>query len=185
MTGCRDSSLKLLIKEYKADLRKLTKFELEQKNKNKSFLIDRILNVNRADFWKKVSTHRKINSQKDVLINNLELSDFVEYYENLFSHKDRLNSLFHDEIETDVRDYYQEIDIQEFSIISFKESDIRNAIKSLKNKVACGNDNIVNELIKYGLSDELVKVLSWLYNSMLKYGHIPSNFNVCLVTPIP
>ena len=36
MTGCRDSSLKLLIKEYKADLRKLTKFELEQKNKNKS-----------------------------------------------------------------------------------------------------------------------------------------------------
>ena len=77
-----------------------------------------------------MSTHRNINSQKDVLINNLEISDFVEYYGNLFSNKDRPNSLNHDGIETDLSDYHQEINIQEFSRISFKEFDIRNAIKT-------------------------------------------------------
>ena len=59
----------------------------------------------------------------------------------------------------------------------------------LINKLKCGKsigvDYVSNEMLKYGMCDDLIRALTDTYNTIIKYGYTPNDFNTSLVTPIP
>jgi len=113
------------------------------------------------------------------------LRDFSSFSENLFSHADRPSDEKQRTIEKAVYDYNISVKNETYSHHFFTNADVKEVISKLKSNVACGNDLIINEFVKFGCSDMLATVLEWLFNSMLSIGHIPDTFNVSLVTPIP
>ena len=110
ISGSKDSTLKILLKTYKADLRNLEKFQHEKLNRSKSFYLDRIMYENRNNFWNKINAHRKTNSDKNMVVSNIKLADFSNFYRNLFTHVERLNSLGQEEIERNVKAHYESIE---------------------------------------------------------------------------
>ena len=58
-------------------------------------------------------------------------------------------------------------------------------IEKLSLNVSCGSDGVINEFLRYGASHILVRVLTWFFNGMVATGHVPSEMNTILVTPIP
>jgi retron-type reverse transcriptase len=58
-------------------------------------------------------------------------------------------------------------------------------IKELKVGLSSGVDFISNEMLKHSMSEKLINVLTDIFNKMIKYGHVPSEFNTSLLTPIP
>ncbi len=42
-----------------------------------------------------------------------------------------------------------------------------------------------NVMLKYDMCDDLIRTLTHTYNTMLKYGYTPNEFNASLVTLIP
>jgi hypothetical protein len=180
-----DELAKVWLKYYKKILRDMMKYHHNDSNKKKSFFLDKLIREKNNVFWKKISSFKKSASSKNLVLSKLVLSDFAEFYENLFSHNDRPSNDEQRKIEKAVYDYIMELEGQIFSHHFFSSMDIKEVISKLKSNVACGYDLILNEFIKHGCSDLLVSVLEWLFNSMLSIGHVPDKFNISMVSPIP
>ncbi len=56
--------------------------------------------------------------------------------------------------------------------LEFLKAEIKRAIKKLKDGMAAGHDGISNEHIKYG-GEKIIKILTQLYNTILKTKSIP------------
>ncbi|CAF1080507.1 unnamed protein product, partial [Brachionus calyciflorus] len=65
------------------------------------------------------------------------------------------------------------------------KNDIKTSINLLKKGKSIGFDNVSNELLFYGNNEKIRLILSCIFNTMIKYGYTPDNFNVDLATPIP
>ena len=52
---------------------------------------------------KKNNTHRKTNSDKNMVVSYIKLAPVLNFYRKLFSHVDMLNTLVQDEIERNVK----------------------------------------------------------------------------------
>ena len=70
----------------------------------------------------------------------------------------------------------------EFVLFSVEE--FAEVLNSLKRNKAAGPDELDPEHLRFG-GEQLVKVLTLLFNSMVLAGHIPSSFRHGLVIPIP
>jgi len=46
-------------------------------------------------------------------------------------------------------------------------------------------DYVSDQMLKYGMYDDFIRALTDTYNTMLKYGYTPNDFNTSLVTSIP
>ena len=63
--------------------------------------------------------------------------------------------------------------------------DVVEVILDLENNKALGVDYISNEMLKFGLCDEIINMLQLTFNVMIQFGVVPKNFNLSLVTPMP
>ena len=63
------------------------------------------------------------------------------------------------------------------------EEELLQAVKSLKNNKACGDDRVINEYIcsKIGLC---LPVFKWLFNYVLEMGNIPQDWILGNIIPI-
>ena len=57
------------------------------------------------------------------------------------------------------------------------------AVKRLKNGKACGEDNIINEMIRVFTEDHL-HMLTQIFNVVLLSGHIPDDWVTGIIKPI-
>jgi hypothetical protein len=166
-------------------LRDMQKYYLQKSHQKKSFLLDKLIKEKNAIFWKKISRFREESGKKNLVVSQLTLEHFSNFYENLFSHNDRPSDEKQREIEKRVYDYSLELSEDSYDNHTFPKNEVLIIIEKLRINVACGNDGISNEFLKYGCSDVLVDALAWFFNSIIATGHIPNDFNTCLVTPIP
>ena len=67
--------------------------------------------------------------------------------------------------------------------IVIEEQDIVKAQKKLKNRKACGNDEVLGEFIKNG-GDALKRSLHQLFNEILKKGEVPNDWRESRITLI-
>jgi len=114
----------------------------------------------------------------------MDVTEYSQYYKNLFSHFDRENSFEHNLKKQKVNEYLLEIEHQTYNC-QWAEIDVEYIIKNLECKKACGFDNIPNEMLKYGLCENLISVLTCFFNKILSTGFVPADFNVSIVSPIP
>ena len=61
--------------------------------------------------------------------------------------------------------------------------EVLTARNNLKNKKACGTDNIINEFIKY-CPDRVLAIFCKLFNVVLNTGLIPSEWNIGIIIPL-
>jgi hypothetical protein len=180
-----DQVAKMNLKFYKNHFKEMQDFYFCKENKKKSFLLDYLIREKKNIFWKKISKYKKEKTSKNLVISKVKLEDFSQFYENLFSHSDRPSNEEQVQIENIVTQYKNSISENLYQNHYFTLAEISDIISKLSLNVACGIDGIINEFIKYGESDTLTQFLGWLFNSMIVTGHVPVDFNISVVTPIP
>ena len=176
---------KLNLKFYRKNLKEMQKFYLLKVNQSKSFLLDRLIKEKNDKFWKDISKFRRESKSKDLVISKLKLEDFAEFYGNLFSHSDRPSGEQQRAIEKEVYDFSLSLVGLKCDPHFFSNDEIAKVISDLNTNIACGNDGILNEFVKFGKSEILVALFNWFFNAIIVTGYIPDEFNVSLVTPIP
>ena len=63
------------------------------------------------------------------------------------------------------------------------EDEVKKAVKRLKNGKACGEDKILNEMIK-AFSETHMGVLTKIFNIVLQSGHMPHEWVIGIIKPI-
>ena len=63
------------------------------------------------------------------------------------------------------------------------EDEVKKAVKRLKNGKACGEDKILNEMIK-AFSETHMGVLTNIFNIVLQSGHMPDEWVIGIIKPI-
>ena len=134
---------------------------------------------------KKKENNRKIKSIQNVngniTFDNKEIADtFKEFYKNLYKKKD---------IDTDVLEELMSSWTPPnlnfgFMEKDFKMSELKEAINSLKNKKAPGEDGITNIIYKNMEEDKLMILLKQM-NKFLNEGYVDDNWKKGIITLIP
>ena len=65
-------------------------------------------------------------------------------------------------------------------ILEVTEEEIMTTIKKLKNRKSPGEDGITNEMIKYGLISEIVKLIKQIFQR----SKVPDDWKTSIVIPI-
>lgn len=68
---------------------------------------------------------------------------------------------------------------------NFIEYDLLDFIKNFQLGKAIGCGSIGNKMYKYGVSFQITDLLLYRFNNMVRFGVMPDDFNISLVTPIP
>ena len=132
-------------------------------------------------FWQIINT----NSNKIKKTGNVTIEDFLDHFSEL-------NSVVEiDEGQTEdsptsnetltcncITDKYSDMLNYPFS-----EDEVKKAVKRLKNGKACGEDKILNEMIK-AFSESHMSVLTKIFNIVLLSGHMPHEWVIGIVKPI-
>ena len=144
-----------------------------------------MLNLDKPNFWSKISNNRRLSRKKAVVTNNKPgAQDFVDFYSDLFSHNDRPSSFEHIVIEEKVQNHL--LSLSNLSNDStFSMDCIVRCIKKLKYNKSPGFDDMSNEFLKSCTNTQLTSILRELFNAMLSTGFVPDGFNTSLLVPIP
>jgi hypothetical protein len=97
-----------------------------------------------------------------------------------FNHFKELNKVVN-EVDVELLDNIPEYNYAINSDISEKEAN--NAIRSLKNNNACGNDLILNEFLK-NASGKLMPVFVKIFNIVFHSGIVPNSWSEGYICPI-
>ena len=104
---------------------------------------------------------------------NVTIDEFFEHFSVLNATEDdesRLESKSESQIPSNVGNEYSESETLNSPIT---EDEVSKAVKGLKNGKACGEDCILNEMIK-AFSEDHLHVLTQTFNVVLLSGHIPN-----------
>ena len=146
--------------------------------------IEKTMQSDKNKFWKDIKKFQKKNSNSTGAP-PIPISEFAKYYSNLFSHDDRSSNEEQVEISNKVRENSKRLGNDESVETVLNEVEVEFTIKNLKFGKSIGVDFVSNEMVKHGICNNLIKVITDIYNLMIKYGHTPNDFNTSLVTPIP
>ena len=170
-------------RQFRYQHRKCAENYLNELNKD----IDDAAELDSAFFWKKINRKRKgstssagaeVEFKGQVCRDPQQIATgWGEYFETLYADTERshYDTEFKAQVDLKVGNIMAELsscpdrDPGNFSVL-----EIRKAIKLLKSKKACGNDNIYNEHIIHG-GDELFSQISLLYTDMFTCGYIPDS----------
>ena len=177
--------LKNELRFLKRKLRQLQRTHIFERERNDALRLESIKRLDRAAFWKRIATFRRYQSKRATITSEQPLStDFIRYYSNLFSHNDRPSTPRHHQVEENVSLFYDSIKFFKFEC-EISEREVNRALNGLKIGKAMGIDQCSNEMFKFGNCDILVLILRCLFNNMVNFGIVPTDFNLSLLKPIP
>ncbi len=179
-----DSNSKL---KYKIAVKKFRKMQRHQMylNQIKSAIdLEDLMLSDKNKFWKDLKKFRKKNNNSSGT-SPIPISDFAKYYSNLFSHDDRCSNQEQLDISNNVSELFKELGNTAIEETTLTEVEVESTINKLKLGKSIGADFVSNEMLKYGSCKDLVRIMTEIYNIMLKFGYTPIDFNTSLVTPIP
>ncbi|CAF0891594.1 unnamed protein product [Brachionus calyciflorus] len=128
--------------------------------------------------------HKNSNKCYNFKNENLCMDNFISYYSDLFSHNGKEQTEEKLNIKRKVLEYSERLKINKYTTTNNYE-EIRAIISNLAVGKSAGNDFLSNEFYRYAVCPNLVAVLHWFYNKIISTGHIPEDFNIALVSPIP
>ena len=144
--------------------------------------IDNAAELDSAFFWKKINGRRKYltaNAGSEIEFNGRICRDpaqiatgWGEYFQKLCSDTERTHydSLFRHQVDLQVDDIINELtSCHDRDSASFSVSEIKQAVKLLKTKKACGNDGVYNEHLINGGNI----LFQRLYTDMYVNGYVP------------
>ena len=97
----------------------------------------------------------------------------------IFSQRDQILSESHHFKEHKVVGFLESIHGNSFNF-RIKDLTIRNFIENLKENKACGFVKVSYEFFKYGIFDNLIRILKSLFENMISFGFIPKNFHIAI-----
>ena len=149
--------------------------------------IDKIAEIDSAYFWKKINGRRKmslactgseIEFKGHICRDPEEITlGWGEYFRDMYSDTERMHfdPLFKNIVDWRIQEIKHELSFcPDRDSIVFSPIDIKNVIKDIKTKKACGRDGVYNEHLIYG-GDTLCRELSVLFTDMYNYGFIPES----------
>ncbi len=145
--------------------------------------------VNKSRHHKEHSTHPIKTSEKQILSDPKEICKaWKNYFQSLYTPNstDKYDQAFTDHVERSLNKMWEKsyqcmTDIMEVPI-EIKE--VEEIIQALKLRKATGWDKIAAEHIKYG-GRMILKCITIICNLIVKYEHIPANFKLGVIVPIP
>ena len=163
------NALKTVSKRYKTIMKQsINRFKTERICKLKN-----LKNAKPKEYWK--------------IINSIDKKEkFSPPLEDLFSFFKDINAQKYEEAPQTNNEMQNG---QEFNRINeeinfpITESEIRTAIKNLKNNKSSGPDNVLNEHLKY-TADLMMPVYTELFNLIFDTGYIPQNWTLGNILPI-
>ena len=114
---------------------------------------------------------------------NVTIDEFFEHFSVLNATEDDesgLESQSESQIPSNVGNEYSESETLNSPIT---EDEVSKAVKRLKNGKACGEDCILNEMIK-AFSEDHLHLLTQTFNVVLLSGHIPNEWATGVIKPI-
>ena len=170
--------------QFRSQHRKCAEKYLNDLNKD----IDEAAELDSAFFWKKVNKKRKgstssagseVEFSKGHVCRDPQqiATGWGEYFQRLYAdtESDHYDEEFKTQVDLQVDDIMAELSsCSDRDPGHFSVSEIKKAVKLLKTKKACGNDNIYNEHLIHG-GNELFRQLSMLYTDMFTCGYIPDS----------
>ena len=160
----------------------------KQRQEKQTDIIQSCQNNSRENFYKlirqarqapKVSTtidyqeHRKDNDQ----------DSWASYFEGLATPKDDENfdNAYYKELE--ITHLLQYLNNNQGKHMSITTHEVSKYIASLKNRKAADIHGITSEHLKYA-SQEIIQIIAYLSNEILKLGKLPSSFKTGIITPV-
>ena len=126
-------------------------------------------NANPKLYWQIIDKLKKTQG-KDLLANYINADDWVTHFKDLYLQSFSDNSL-NDEI-TKLEEDSQTSSLNNAITIN----EVKMSIRKLKNNKACGEDLILNEMIKSG-SSIILPALTKLFNLILRSNKFPEKWN--------
>lgn len=172
-------------KQAKHELRVAQRVASFNKERLKAIDLDVLQMSNKPTFWRRLSKYKRKRSRRCRTDESVTLGAFTEYYRHLFSHEDRVCTEQQKDIEEHVRATYAGMQEEDIEFDEFTTLEVELVLSGLSTGKAHGVDNVTHEMLKYGATPTLVKALRWLNNSIVTTGHMPANFNISTIKPIP
>ena len=169
-----DENLKLTGKDYKTIINKSKSLH---RQKCITDLKEKESNDPKA-FWNIIN-----RTTKHPNTGNVTIEEFFEHFSVLNAteyDESRLESKSESQIPSNVGNEYSESETLNSQIT---EGEVSKAVKRLKNGKACGEDCILNEMIK-AFSENNLHLLTQTFNVVLISGHIPNEWATGVIKPI-
>jgi len=178
-----DTNMRDQWQQYKRELRTAQRVEIFVVERVKAFNLDSFYNSNRMAFWRRIARFKK-RKRKSFDKDPVDVEAFGSFYRDLFSHRDRASTVEQQNIRSHVEAHYLSLQDMEPDSM-FTDSEVKFAIDDLSLNKACGIDYVSAEMLRYGDIHELTVVLRHMFNTIVSTGHVPDDFNISVVTPIP
>src|SRR5215510_4712272 len=124
----------------------------------------------------------EINSEAGTLTNNNDIAKaFNSYFINITEDLNNNSSDVDKALQSLKKSYPESTPVMK--LIPVSEIEVRDIIKSLKNKNSSGYDGISNNMLKYCVN-EISKPLTYIFNLSLRTGVFPERFKHAVVQPI-
>lgn len=158
--------------------RKARRAKIRNHKQNVLDELDEIKDKNPKLYWELLNKFFREEDNQENCSENISAEEWLKYFKDLNSSKTNNNSNIDVLLElAENKKIFNELDNK------ITEKEVLHAIKSLKNKKACGLDKILNEMLKYGHS-ELIQPLSKIFNTILLSGFFPKIWCESIITPI-
>lgn len=150
------------------------------------------LDVNDNTLWKNISKFEnktlKINNIK---VNNVSITNdseianaLAENYEKIYQgNEEHRDEEFEEEVRKEMENIQNEIIIKEEMVEYTNKTEIKEIIRTLKNRKAPGEEGIQGIVIK-NLPDNIIEILEDIYNSAILHSHFPNIWKNARIIPI-
>ena len=150
--------------------KKLIRFKKQQEKDHLIAQLSVLQTTNPKLYWNIIDKLKGENN-KESLANDIDPDEWIAYYKKL-----SLQSFSDDSLKEEIsklENHNAEAELNQPITIS----EIKKCIRRLKNNKACGDDLIMNEMLKSG-SNILLPSISKLFNLILRNQKFPSNWNI-------
>ena len=185
----RDPLSELFINHKKARKDFMRELKRVQKDYERKEIDDIVSDAysNKDKFWKRVKKSRKSNQSDVFAVRNnggevaYNINEVVGVWRDHFERislprqADNFDSIHFEHVTQQVRIWANDDDEDEFLNIKFTEDEIRDGLKVLKKRKAAGCDGLTTEHLVYA-GDNLVKLLTVIYNAIIRTEYVPVNF---------
>ena len=181
-TDFKCNTLKLALKVEKRKFRSGQREKIRNDKKKSRIKLNRLFQLDLNAFWSEITKMNNKSPAPDISINELK-----DGFERLFNEK-IVNTRDSNEESTMKNENDQNEKEIEAKLankhITIEKRVIKDIIENLPNNKAKGFNGISNEMLKYSCVDEVVNIISFIFESMMKTGTIPYLFNVGKINPI-
>ena len=146
------------------------------KNVKNFKLIENIFKRDKDKFWQMVRINKK-NRDKILLTTEQSSQENCSKFNSLIDSDDELNNKIKMEFDKNMKEL-DKLSLENFNINKYE---LEAILKNLNNGKRSGISGLTNEMLKYGINDNLLNYLKILFEIMFTHLVVPFHFNIAIV----